>query len=305
MNQMENPGYGIKTINRVDYPETLANMKHPPKKLYYRGDFPGPKGNKYLCVVGSRRWTAYGRDAVNTIIGGLKGYPVTVVSGLAIGIDSMAHIAALEAGLHCVAFPGSTLEWNCIYPSSHSRLAHEIVNAGGALVSMWKTGYITREWAFPARNTLMAGISHATLIVEAAHRSGSLMTAKHAEEYDRDVMAIPGPINSANSYGPHMLLKNGATMVTSAADVLMELGFKVPTETPGKTGGRIDSARLRSLNSDLKALIEMISREEMPIEAIKARTSKGISEINVLISSLELEGLITVENGIAKIATTG
>jgi len=238
---------------------------------------------------------------VRKIVGGLRGYPISIVSGLAIGIDSIAHIAALEAGLHCVAFPGSTLAWKDIYPPAHVDLAKRIVGNGGALVSQWDIGYPTDKWAFPSRNLVMAGLSHATLIVEAAYRSGSLMTAEHAEKCHRDVFAIPGPINAANSYGPHMLIKDGAALIRSAEDVLTELGFIVPD--PGKSGGStwLDPMRNSSLDALSRSILDNISREEMSIDALLEKTRATPVELNGKVSALELEGLIKVEGGMVKI----
>ena len=291
----------INLIERGSYPETLENMSGSPKKLYYRGVFPAPKGQKYLCVVGSRKWTSYGRDAVRKIVGGLRGYPISIVSGLAIGIDSIAHIAALEAGLHCVAFPGSTLDWKDVYPPAHVDLAKRIVKNGGALVSQWDIGYPTDKWAFPSRNLVMAGLSHATLIVEAAYHSGSLMTAEHAEKCHRDVFAIPGPINAANSYGPHMLIKNGAALIRSAEDVLHELGFIVPHTGNANGYAPIDPRRRSSFDALSRSILDNISREEMSIDALLEKTQASSVELNGKVSSLELEGLIRIEEGVVKI----
>lgn len=291
----------IDVIERGSFPETLENMKGRPQKLYYRGIFPAPKEQKYLCVVGSRKWTSYGRDAVRKIIVGLRGYPISIVSGLAIGIDSISHIAALEAGLHCIAFPGSTLAWDDIYPSSHIDLAKRIVENGGALVSQWEVGYPTDKWAFPSRNLVMAGLSHATLIVEAAYRSGSLMTAEHAEKCGRDVFAIPGPINAANSYGPHMLIKNGAALIRSAEDVLRELGFIVQEAGTANSHAWLDANKRKAFDALSRSILDAISREEMNIDALLEKTRAKPIELNGKVSALELEGLIRIEDGVVKI----
>jgi len=285
----------IQVIQKESYPDTLKNMTSRPRKLYYRGAFPAPEGHKYLCVVGSRMWTAYGRDSITKIISGLRGYPISIVSGLAIGIDSIAHMAALEAGLHCVAFPGSSLEWDKIYPQTHLDLARKIVSSGGALVSRWRSDYPMGKWAFPARNTLMAGLSQATLIVEAGQRSGSLMTAKHAEEYHRDVFAIPGPISSSHSYGPHMLIRSGAALISSSDDLLQEMGFIVQKRDVKE---QVKSIGLDKLSVEV---IEIISREEVSMEALTDKTGATASELSERISILELEGLIRSDCGTLKL----
>ncbi len=280
----------INILNKSDYPNTLKNMPGSPRKLYIRGHFPVDEDRKYLCVVGSRDWTTYGRDSVNKILSGLRGYPISIVSGLALGIDSIAHMAALDAGLHCIAFPGSTLEWKAIYPPAHTRLAREIVDKGGALVSQWRVGYDTGKWAFPARNKLMAGLSHATLIVEAGKGSGSLMTAKHAEEYDRDIMAIPGPISNSHSYGPHMLIKNGALMVSSARDVLENFGFeanKLSSET---------LSIVEKLDQDSRSIIEVLKISEYTIDHLSEKLRMSPTKLNEKLAYLELEGLVSISD---------
>ena len=282
----------ISTILRESYPPTLANMKYPPRRLYYRGRFPAPVGHRYLCVVGSRKWTSYGRDAVNKVISGLKGYPITIVSGLAIGIDSIAHVAALNAKLHCVAFPGSSLDWDSIYPREHLDLARRIVAGGGALVSRWDIGYETGKWAFPARNQLMAGLSHATLIVEAAEHSGSLMTADHSTEFNRDVFAIPGPIFSPTSYGPHMLIRHGAALISSSADLLKELGF----EPSGIENDR--EGQLRKLDEASLMIVKALTNEEANTDDLTERTGLRLAVLNEKLSYLEMEGMVKNDDGV-------
>jgi DNA processing protein len=276
-------------------------MKSPPDSLYIRGNLIDSPDQRYLCVVGSRRSTDYGKDAVNKIVSGLKGYPISIVSGLAFGIDSLAHISALEAGLHCVAFPGSSLAWPEIYPYEHIDLAKRIVGSGGALMSLWEPGYPTGKWAFPVRNILMAGLSHAALVVEAGRRSGSLMTAKHAEEFDRDVLTVPGSINASGSYGPHMLIRKGAALIRSSEDVLEELGFHVPSR--GKTDRNAAfEFKLKQLDPISAAVIDMLSREESSLDRLAEAMRIKPYELNWKISKLELEGLIRTNEGIVRLA---
>ena len=291
----------IKKISFDEYPENLRNIKNPPDSLYIQGNLVDSPDQRYLCIVGSRRSTDYGKDAVDKIVGGLKGYPISIVSGLAFGIDSLAHIAALEASLHCVAFPGSSLAWPEIYPYEHIDLAKRIVACGGALMSPWEPGYPTGKWAFPVRNILMAGLSQATLVVEAARKSGSLMTAKHAEEFDRDVLTVPGSINAACSYGPHMLIRRGAALIRSSEDVLEELGFKIPCR--GKTNRSIAlEYKLKLLDPISAGIMDRLSLEEYPVDRLAKATGIPINELNWKISKLELEGLIRTNEGIVRLA---
>jgi DNA processing protein len=293
-------------IPRSAYPDTLKNMGSPPPKLFVRGRFPAPMmDQKYLCVVGSRRWTSYGRECVRRLVSGLAGYPVTIVSGLAIGIDSIAHIAALEAGLHCVGFPGSSLDWDEIYPEKHLGLAKRIVASGGALLSAWEPGYPTGNWAFPARNRLMAGLSHAVLIIEAGQRSGSLMTAKHAEDFNRDVFAVPGQIREPQSYGTHMLIKNGAALISSSRDILIQLGFNVPRSTQkneqmngkviGQKSSEIFLPSAVTKDDASMSIMKVLMLEDATADYLLDKTCLKVQTLNEKLSLLELEGLIKIE----------
>ncbi|MDB5238789.1 MAG: hypothetical protein JWO00_124 [Candidatus Parcubacteria bacterium] len=309
------PDDTIREIAFSEYPITLRNIPHPPRKLFIRGRLPEDASitsadmagtaaadvaagteRKYLCIVGSRKWTTYGRDAVNKIVKGLKGYPITIVSGLAIGIDSIAHMAALEAGLHCIAFPGSSLGWDELYPREHAHLGRKIVESGGALISQWQSGYQMGKWAFPARNVLMAGISHATLIVEAGPRSGSLMTARHAEEFDRDIFAVPGPITASLSYGPHMLIRNGAALVSSSEDVLEALGFDV-VRASAEVAAKLERDRLDALDSLSTGILGIISREDTSVEVLAEKLQTPSDELMKKLSVMELEGYLKMSEG--------
>lgn len=289
----------IRVIRRDDFPETFKNMKYPPKRLYLRGRFPAPVEQKYLCVIGSRKWTRYGQECASRLINGLKGYPISIVSGLAEGIDGIAHEAALEAGLHCVAFPGSSLDWDQIFPQCHTGLAKRIVASGGALLSQWAPGYPTGKWAFPARNRLMAGLSHAILIIEAGKRSGSLMTAKYAENFNRDVYAVPGSINAPLSYGTHMLIRRGAALITDPIDLLQELGFKVDADH--SSGG--PQYLPESVRADHLAMrmISLISLEDVCTGLLVSKLKASIQDINASLSLLEINGLIQIEGDTASL----
>lgn len=208
----------------VCMPRLLREIPGPPSELYIRGALPPPE-NVCLTVIGSRRATPYGREATETLIAGLAGYPISIVSGLALGIDSIAHESAILAGLHTVAFPGSSLDDDNIYPPSKRTLAEKILAAGGCLLSEYPAGTHAMPWMFPERNRLMAGMSRATLLIEAGEKSGTLITAYLALDYNRDVLVVPGNIFSPLSVGLHRLLRDGAAPVSSSADILEALGF--------------------------------------------------------------------------------
>jgi DNA protecting protein DprA len=288
---------------------------------------------KFLCIVGSRTYSTYGKDACRKLILGLRGYPIVVVSGLAVGIDSFAHEAALEAGLKTISFPGSGLDPSVLYPSSKRYLAKQIVESGGALISRFNSLQKSDNWTFPSRNRLMAGVSHATMIIEARRGSGTLITAKYAEEFNRDVLAVPGPIDSELSYGPHMLIRRGATPITSSQDILEALGFTETTrydddderamklynslpkekkqrtrKSSGESTGTpnmftklqkpvaIDLDQL-ALSPEERSICTYIRNESLSATDLIEKTSLSVSSFNILITELELKGLVRGEGG--------
>src|SRR3989344_9676660 len=149
-----------------DFPYRLREIPEPPASLEWRGSAPA-WNQKFLCVVGARRFSAYGRECCRYLIRGLYGYPITIVSGLALGIDGIAHWSAIDAGLVTIAVPGSGLDEKTLYPASHQQLSRAIVEAGGTLLSEYPSNFRATPWSFPRRNRIMAGISHAVLVIEA------------------------------------------------------------------------------------------------------------------------------------------
>ncbi len=268
-----------------------------------------PDEYKFLCIVGSRTYSTYGKDACKKLILGLRGYPIVIVSGLAVGIDSIAHEAALEAGLKTISFPGSGLDPSVLYPSSKRYLAEQIIKSGGALISRFNQLQKSDIWTFPSRNRLMAGISHATLVIEGRHGSGTLGTAKYAEEFNRDVLAVPGPIDSELSYGPHMLIRRGATPITSSEDILEALGFTDTTRyddekrVPKKHSRSNRSTQLTinldqiSLSPDEKAICTLIKDESLSATELIEKTSLPVSLFNITVTELEMKGFVSEEGG--------
>src|SRR3989344_1308402 len=210
--------YPIRELLPSDFPPLLKEITDPPKTLYLRGTLP-PFDWKWLCVVGSRKYSPYAKSACADLIRELSGYPVVIVSGLALGIDGVAHEAALAASLPTVAVPGSGLNDRVLYPKSHFSLAQRILKSGGALLSEFEPNWVPRPESFPQRNRIMAGLSHAVFVVEAELQSGTLITSRLATEYNREVLTIPHPIGSSTGSGPHMLMKLGAIPVRSREDI--------------------------------------------------------------------------------------
>ena len=283
----------LKLLSPQEFPPLLREISDPPKQLHLRGKMPSID-HKWLAVVGSRAMTTYGKQACRHLIEGLRGYPVVIVSGLAYGVDAEAHRAALEAGLPTVAVPGSGLDWNVLYPKANVGLAREILKSGGALISEFKPEQKAADYTFPQRNRIMAGLSHATLVIEAKEKSGSLITAKLVTEYNRELLVVPGSIFSAESKGTHQFLRLGATAVTSPEDILVALGI-------AKREGPASWAELREdLSPDELRVFEII-HSPVPRDELISELELPITEANVLLSTMEIKGLIVEELGVVRV----
>jgi DNA processing protein len=271
-----------------DFPELLKEIPDAPTKLRYEGALP-KDGNKLLAVVGSRKFTSYGREACESIISGLSGSPITIVSGLALGIDSIAHRASIRADLQTIAIPGSGLDRKVLHPHSHVGLANEIIENGGGLVSEYDDTMPSGAWAFPRRNRIMAGICHATLVIEAERKSGTLITSRLATEYNREVGAVPGPVDSPTSDGPHMLIRLGAALIRDHNDILELLGLKRLDEPPTL----VDT---EELGNEEKVFIKILERPYSRDELIR-RSKLDTGTASATLSLLEIKGLIKEELG--------
>ena len=274
----------IAKLKPSQFPALLREIPDPPKTLYLRGTLPPPE-TKLLTVVGSRRMSRYGKDACEHLISGLAGYPIAIVSGLALGIDGVAHEAALEAGLPTIAVPGSGLSDEVLYPRAHFRLAQRILENGGALLSEFEPEWKPRPESFPQRNRIMAGISHAVLIIEAGLQSGTLITARLATEYNRELLIVPHSIFAEGGAGGHLFARLGAAPVRGSDDILMALGIE-----------KTETARDMALTDEEQKVIDILSEPTPRDELIRA-LEMPISAANVLLASMELRGLIAESLG--------
>lgn len=272
------------------FPPLLREIPDAPESLYIEGGLPDPIQYVYLAVVGSRKFSQYGKDACEKLIAGLHGYPIVIVSGLALGIDAIAHETALRTGLKTVAIPGSGLREEVLYPAANRNLAKKIVAAGGALLSEFEPTFRATPYAFPQRNRIVAGISQATLVIEAGKKSGALITARLALDYNRDVLAVPGSIFSENSHGPHYLIRTGATPITESRDILEALHFKID-ETP-----RNLSFEIENCSPEEKKILDLL-HEPLPRDELIRKSALPAHAVNALISMLEIKGLITESGG--------
>lgn len=209
---------------REEFPQSLLEIPQPPAQLFARGQWP-KEDTKYLAVVGSRALTPYGREVCETLIKGLAGYPISIVSGLALGADACAHQAALSAGLHTIAVLGSGVDDASIYPRSNLPLARDILSKGGLLLSENPEGYKAQTFDFPKRNRIVVGLSQAILIIEAGEKSGTLITARLAGDYNRDLLCVPHRIGDPHGFGAQLFVPLGAALVSKPLHILEALGI--------------------------------------------------------------------------------
>lgn len=274
----------LRQISKSELPTSLKEISDPPQRLYIRGKLL-KEDPLFLAVIGSRANTEYGRTICKDLIKGLAGTNVVIVSGLALGIDSIAHRAALDAKLKTIAFPGSGLNEEVIYPRTHIGLARQILDSGGALLSEFEPNFRATPYCFAQRNRLIAGISSAVLVIEAAKRSGALMTARLASEYNRDVFAVPGSVFSSASKGANKLIKTGAALIRGPEDLLEELGIK-----------KEDKNIELDLNNDEKKVFDLLKEAKEKDNLLK-ELDMPVNEANVLLSSMELKDLIEERMG--------
>lgn len=211
---------GVITRDDTAYPFLLREIHTPPQQLYFRGDITLLERTNMLAVVGSRNATPYGAEAVAKLLPPCIEAGITIASGMAYGIDTLAHRASVTVKAPTIAVLGAGVDDASLYPRENKNLAHEILHYGGLIISEYKPGTPPYASHFPARNRIVAGITYATLVIQAALRSGSLITARLAMESNREVLAVPGPITDPASEGTNMLIRDGATPILNATDIL-------------------------------------------------------------------------------------
>lgn len=270
------------TLDTGTIPETLAQMATPPKELFVAGTPLAELMNRpRVAIVGSRKVSAYGREVTTKLARDLAGRGVVIISGLALGVDALAHRAALEIGGTTVAVLPSPLEH--VYPASHRQLAQQILDSGGTLVSEYPADTPFSKITFIARNRIVSGLAQALVITEAAEKSGSLHTARFALEQGRDVLAVPGSIFSPTSVGTNNLLKAGATPVTDYTDVLHILGIEeLPQQQTLKIGA----------NPAEQTILDLLAGGVRDGDILLAQSSLDTTEFNQTLTMLEITGKI-------------
>lgn len=274
----------LRQLTYRDYPEGLRHIPQPPELLWARGSF-AATSTKHLAVVGSRALSPYGRDACKELIQGLKGSPVSIVSGLALGADAVAHEAALDAGLHTIAVLGSGVSDRAISPRTNFPLAARILGEGGLLLSESAPDHVPLPSDFPRRNRLVVGLSDAVLIVEAGERSGTLITARLASEYNRDLLCIPHRIHDAHGYGAHLFIRLGAALVSTPEHILEALGLSKPVQEADQY-----------LSANEEYVLELLHVPER-VELVCNRSSLSEEETRAALVLLEIKGLARQQFG--------
>jgi len=282
--------YSVDTLPQEKWPPLLKEIPDPPQSLFYAGSVPDWNTHAFLAVVGSRTYSSYGKDVCEKLIQGLRGYPITIVSGLALGIDAIAHRSAIETGLPTIAVPGSGLAPQALYPRSHRHLADDILSHGGMLLSEFEPTFKATPWSFPQRNRIMAGMSHAVLVIEATQKSGTLITSKLATEYNRDVFTVPGSIFSPTAQGPHMLIRLGATIIRNSNDILDALNMS-PKESP------VADNIYEGCSQREKDMLHIIIQSPCSRDDLAQALQLPIHEINTHISILEIKGFVREKLG--------
>ncbi len=291
-------------INDPRYPKALKKIgKDTPKQLYYRGSWPadGEAGifENCLAVVGSRRMTAYGKQItqklVSEIVGaGLSRPPgITIVSGFMYGIDATAHKTALDVGGRTIAVMPCGI--NIVHPEYQVKLYDEILENDGLIISEYEGDFLPTLWSYPRRNRIVAGLSRATLVIEAGEKSGSLITANLAKKFNKKIFAVPGPLTSVLSRGINQLIKEGAEVVTCADDVVRfyDVSCGGEVSSPNKKEG----GETPPLRTTEERIIQKLQEEPMEIDILSRLLKVPITDLGTIMSLMQIKGLIFIENG--------
>ncbi|MEF3691634.1 MAG: DNA-processing protein DprA [Candidatus Moraniibacteriota bacterium] len=273
----------VLDFNNPDYPELLKEIPSAPFLIYVKGDYDF-NAAPLLAIVGSRKFTAYGKQVAISLARDLASAGITVVSGMALGIDTFAHQGALEANGQTVAVLGSSLEDTFIGPRTNFNLSRQIIS-NGALISDYPLGTQATAQTFPARNRLMAGLTIGTIVIEAAYQSGTLITANMALDFNREVFSVPGSIFSPTSQGTNSLIKQGAKIVTSVNDILEELNLNA-----FKQEKKIKEIIPASPEEEI--ILKILANEPQHIDRIIKLSKINTSIVSSTLIILEMKGYI-------------
>ncbi len=273
---------GTVTILDTDFPGNLKSLEGAPCVLYFKGKLKVSDVNS-VAIVGSRKMTTYGREVAEKFSSELANFGVTIISGLARGIDTAAHKGALSNGGRTIAVLGCGLD--NVYPPQNTALAEEIVKKGGAIISEYPLGYPALPENFVNRNRIVSGLSSAVIVIEGAEKSGTLLTAAHAAEQGKTVFGVPGSIFSPTSFAPHFLLKNGAKPATSVRDILEELDLQVKVDTE-----KIE--RVIPTTDKESKLLSILEAEPLHLDELVRISGCKTPEMSARLTIMEMKGLV-------------
>lgn len=276
--------FEIKKINIKDknYPELLKTIANPPETLYIKGEL--KKEESCFAVVGTRRPSSYGKQIALEIAGNLADAGLTIVSGLAKGVDTFSHQITVERKRRTIAVLGTGLDEKSFYPKENLKLAEKILENNGALISEYPPGAPGFKQNFPRRNRIISGLSSGVLVIEAQEKSGALITASYASSQKRKIFAVPGSVYSSNSKGCHYLIKKGAKLVENANDILKELK---------KFSAITDKLQIiKSDNEEERLILESLKKEALYVDKIIEKTKLKPSTAASVLAILEIEGRV-------------
>lgn len=282
-NNLEKNNIKFITIHDENYPKLLKQIYDPPICLFVRGEL---KINEFsLSVVGTRKFTNYGREVVNNLISKLAKQGITIVSGLALGIDGLAHEATLYANGQTIAVLGTGIDDDTIYPRAHINLAKKIIASGGAVISEYPPKFLATKFSFPRRNRIIAGLTLGTLVIEAGENSGSLITAQCSIDNNREVFAVPQNITSPSGAGSNNLLKIGAHAVTSAEDIINILGLQNIKEF-------VNNREIIPDSPTEAKILEHLKREPLHVDMIIKNSGLESHIVTSTLTLMEMKGKI-------------
>jgi len=277
----------ILTFGDEDYPYLLRQISNPPMTLYVKGDLSSCNLERTVAFVGSRRASFQGKEGVNRIISDLQNTDLCIVSGLATGIDSVSHEAAMNSNLKTIGVIASGFDY--VYPTANKWLYEKIENGCGAILTEYYPTFEPLKFRFPQRNRIVSGLSYGTVVAEAAIKSGALITANLTLEQGRELMCIPGAINNINTEGIYKLLKDGATMVTNGEDILNALGWCIEKASCEQKNLQLDETE--------NIIYKIVGVEPKGFDEIQAETNISTDKLLMCLTAMELRGLIEQSEG--------
>jgi DNA processing protein len=284
MVRVEREHIKILTLADNNYPRLLNEIYDPPPLLFYLGELK-PDDDFSIAVVGARKYSHYGQQVAEKIVFDLAKNKITIVSGLALGIDALAHNAALNAQGRTIAVLGSGLDRYSLYPADNRYLAEKIVSSGGLVLSEFPLGTAPLKFNFPQRNRIISGLSRGTLVIEAGEKSGSLITANFALDQNREVFAVPGNIFSENSVGTNSLIKKGAKTVTSAAEIMEALDLANITSY-------INNKVIIPESHEEEIILSFLSHEPIHVDELIRLSALNVAQINSALIMMEMKGMV-------------